>query len=266
MLTTSENTDKILPALLQAEQAFEPIVKRGVNKFLNGAKYVQLDDLLAAIEAALVANDLLIVQGVGESVIEAHQFVEGKTSKGEATVDVGVVAQVSLTTRLYHAPSGQWVQTVSSGVYTHERGISIAQSLGKVLTYMRRYALTGLLNLSTEQDDDAQPGSRQQGAVQQAGQKPQAQTGKPPVPTMTTEQFTKEWASLFGGDGERANAALSSVMPPGKAWGAVKNDGAWLHSTYTAMKAEMVAAAKKQEDALASELAQLAGDSAAGEE
>lgn len=240
----SDSIDSILPALAKAESEFPALKKTGSNTYFK-SKYLQLDDLLDEIKPILRANNIFLMQWATSP------------SQGDMTAEI--------TTRFWHVPSGEWIEVSFTGQYGDDKGVSIIQSFGKTYTYLRRYEIVGFFSLGTEDDNDGNlSGDAGSKTGQQTGQKPQAQTGKPPVPTMTTSQFAEKWASLFGGDGDRAKAALSSVIPPGKTWGAVKNDGAWLHATYTAMQAELVAAAKKQEDDLASELAQLAGDSAAG--
>ncbi len=241
-MNTSEQVDKLLPALLAARGDFDPIVKKGLNTFLK-AKYVQLNDLLDAVEPALTKHGLLITQSVGETTTDYASFYEMVAKYGKV-IEPAVIGRLSLTTRIWHVASGQWIETTSGGTYTHEKGISVAQAMGKLITYLRRYALTSLLLLSTESDDDAQP---QQGQQQQA-----------PAPVkvdpngIAPEVFLTEWEGLYPEQAERKARIGQLMNEGGKAnWGAAKTDTVWLKRT---LDAEKLALAQKREAGLAEQL------------
>jgi|CXWK01.1.fsa_nt_gi hypothetical protein len=246
-MNTSEQVDKLLPALLAVREDFDPIVKKGVNTFLKSgdgkpAKYVQLDDLLDAIEPGLTKHGLLITQSVGETTTDYASFFEMDAKYGKV-IEPAVIGRLTLTTRIWHVASGQWIETTSGGTYTHEKGISIAQAMGKLITYLRRYALTSLLLLSTESDDDAQPQQKP----------PQAPAPVKVDPNgIAPEVFLAEWEALYPEQAERKARIGQLMNEGGKAnWGAAKVDTVWLKNT---LDAEKLALAQKREAGLAEQL------------
>ena len=240
-MNTSEQVDKLLPALLAARGDFDPIVKKGVNTFLK-AKYVQLNDLLDAVEPALTKHGLLITQSVGEATTDYASFYEMDAKYGKV-IEPAVIGRLTLTTRIWHVESGQWIETTSGGTYTHEKGISVAQAMGKLITYLRRYALTSLLLLSTESDDDAQP---EQGQKQATAPVKVAPNGIAP------EAFLAEWEALYPDENERKTRLGELAKAAGKPkWADAKQDTVWLKNT---LDAEKLALAQKREAGLAEQL------------
>ncbi len=63
--------------------------------------------------------------------------------------------QVSITTLITHS-SGEWIAPPPlSGVPTQ----ATPQGIGSIITYLRRYALSAVLNMATEEDDDGKAAS-----------------------------------------------------------------------------------------------------------
>ncbi len=246
-ILSSEKTDQILPALLRARAFFGPLHKGGTNKFLNNAKYVVLDDLLEAVAPAFEGEGILLVQGIGGGTDTVIMPVVTSVQKQEMVETVGYIP-VAVTTRLWHTPSGQWIEATAVGYFTEEKGISLVQSQGKVITYLRRYQITALTGIATEDDDDAQKGAGSGAAV----------ATKQAANTLTEAQFAEAWAKLFP-DTDAAKTRLEEVVAAtGKRWGVLKNDGGWL---YTTLAAEQVAAAARREAEMNAQLQQIAGGS-----
>jgi hypothetical protein len=167
-MRTSEQTHDLVAALAKARVDFEPIVRtktvtvksdRGSYQF----SYAPLEDILAATAAALSAHGLVLVSGI------------------EPSGDRGVV----LSTRLMHA-SGQWLEScVDVG------RPSKMQEMGSSLTYARRYAITGLLGISADDDDDANAADGNAITAQTARPRPTASTNGhvPDEPRPTVEQI-----------------------------------------------------------------------------
>lgn len=244
-ILSSEQTDQILPALLRARAAFGPLHKGGTNKFLNNARYVVLDDLLEAVTPALVGEGILLVQGIGGGMDAVIMPVVTSVQKQEAVATVGYIP-VAVTTRLWHTASGQWIEATAVGYFTEEKGISLVQSQGKVITYLRRYQITALTGIATEDDDDAQKGAGAGATV----------AAKQSANTLTEDQFTEGWTKLFS-DTDAAKKRLEDIVAAtGKRWGILKNEGSWL---YTVLAAEQVAHAARREAAMNAQLQQIAG-------
>lgn len=133
VVRTSEHIGELAVALVKAQEAFPPIVKnkKAHVKAKSGAEYsydyADLGNVLDAVRPVLVANDLAVLQ---PTAVRDGQTV--------------------LVTRLLHA-SGEWIEG-DFPLQTYDR----PQETGSALTYARRYALTALLNITAEEDDDAQ--------------------------------------------------------------------------------------------------------------
>ena len=255
-MVTSGEVSRILPALSAARQAFDPLVRKGVNAFLKdgsgkNARYVRLEDVFAAIDAALEANDLLVTQAVGES-LPTGEIAESVDKQG--VVSRYPIFSLALTTRVWHV-TGEWIEFDSVLLYHGERGISLAQAGGKTITYLRRYAITSFFCLSTEDDDDAQPGAGR-GTTRSA---PDG-AGRGTPDGMDGRAFVAQWAELFGGDADAAKRALNGVLPAGKVWKDVKEDRAWLKRTYEAMRDSLAQQAADEDADLRDELSEIANE------
>ena len=127
-MKTSEQINELAAALAQAQDEFNPVKKSGINPHLK-SRYATLDDVLNAVSQALARNGLALVQMLDEGDL--------------------------LTTTLMHA-SGQWIASACAvPSMDGNRGVNQLQAFGGALTYMRRYALTALLGVSSDSDDDA---------------------------------------------------------------------------------------------------------------
>lgn len=132
-MKTSASILNIVPALINAQGAFPPIVKTKTAE-IKGDKanftfsYAPLDEILHVLKPTLQANGLALIQGV-----------EG----------------FNLETTLFHQ-SGEWI-THSMEMphnYTNPR------AYGSELSYRRRYSVTSVLGVVAEDDDDGQAAER----------------------------------------------------------------------------------------------------------
>jgi len=101
--------------------------KQATNPFFK-SKYLDLNDLLAALEPLLSQNGLLLLQPIEEGSV-VTQIIDLDTSEK-------VVSSMAI-------PSN-----------------NDPQKLGSTITYFRRYTLQSLLGLQAE-DDDGNAGSKQ---------------------------------------------------------------------------------------------------------
>jgi hypothetical protein len=128
-MTTSESISNIAAALAKAQGAFKPINRnRTVEVNLKDGKgkytfaYATLDSVIDATREALSANGIC---------------------------QTAMVNNGAIVVKLYHS-SGEWfgasvpVPPVSAGW----------QAFGSAITYARRYLLTPLLGVASEEDDD----------------------------------------------------------------------------------------------------------------
>lgn len=149
-----EETKKITPpinllkALVSAKKKFSKIVKNKVNPHYK-SKYADLDAILDASEKHLLDNGLVIVSEISEGMI---------------------------VTYLIHAESGERL----SAEYPINSSLSDQQK-GSAITYGRRYCITGLLNISADEDDDGNATKLEAKNQNQSASKPE--TKKPTLPT-----------------------------------------------------------------------------------
>jgi hypothetical protein len=128
-MNKSESIKELAAALAEAQSDFPAIPRdRTVTvKTKSGAtyqfSYAPLDTILANIRPAMKKNGLAFLQSVN----------------GEA-----------LTTTLLHK-SGEWITSDPLPIKVVEAG---SQAMGSAITYAKRYALTALLGIVTEEDDD----------------------------------------------------------------------------------------------------------------
>lgn len=166
--TTSEQTDKIFKALHEFHKDPPPIVKEGIISVPGRPerKYVTLDSILHAVRPALALQGLFIMQHL---------------------------AGDSLLTIIQHE-SGQFIQSRFPFQTMQGSGTNNLQNLGGGLTYLRRYALTAILGIAADEDDDGNSGGIEK--------KPAAKSNEPEkwLNKMNKDgTMTAEWANMLKG-------------------------------------------------------------------
>lgn len=131
-MNTSEQINELCAALAKAQASFQNVArdKNVVVKTKSGASYqfsyAPFESIVDAVRKPLGENGLSFVQSASS--------IDGK---------------LVLLTRLLHS-SGQWIETLTP-IVVGEQG---AQALGSGITYSKRYALTALLGIAADEDDD----------------------------------------------------------------------------------------------------------------
>jgi hypothetical protein len=125
-MRTSESIVNIGAALLAAQQQITFAAKTADNPYYNST-YADLGEVIHAIKPALNAAGVVFVQTPSPS------------QEGD----------LHLTTRLIHAPSGEWIED--------ELVMPLAkqdpQGYGSAITYARRYSLAAITGLYQADDD-----------------------------------------------------------------------------------------------------------------
>ena len=127
-MRTSDEISEISEALVEAQSEMENPPKNATasaGKF--SYDYTTLDELIEDCQSVLNEHGVTVIQG-------------GKTIDGIPHI----------TTRLLHE-SGQWIESTAQ-VMTETRD---PQDYGKGITYSRRYSLSAMLGIASEEDDDA---------------------------------------------------------------------------------------------------------------
>ena len=128
-MRTSDTINNLSKALLIFNVKVDTIKKDAKNPFFKST-YASLTNIIDSIKEPMIESGLVLVQ-----------FPEGYND---------------LTTRLIHAESGEWIESSYAMKPTQDN----PQGIGSALTYMRRYAIASILNLSIDEDDDANAASQ----------------------------------------------------------------------------------------------------------
>lgn len=116
----------LLSALFQVQKEC-PIVKKSADNPFFKSKYADLPAVWDAVKGLMVAHNLLVTHQTETK--EGHDY---------------------LKTTIHHVPTGE---SISSESRLHLQKPT-SQEYGSCVTYMRRYAISALLGLVTENDDD----------------------------------------------------------------------------------------------------------------
>ena len=157
---------KELSAAMAVAQGQMPAVPMGsVNPFLHN-KYANLGDVIKTAQPILAKNGLSYSQSV---------FTED--------------AKLGVETILMHS-SGEWLSSrMAMNIGDTEKGLSSAQSAGKVITYLRRYTLSAMLGVYADEDADGNGNnvSAAKPTVQPAAHVPAPVKKSEPLPQLVEE-------------------------------------------------------------------------------
>ena len=131
----SESMAKLATALVQAQADLKSITKDGTNPHFK-SKYVTLDAIIDTVRPVLASHGLTLVQG-GFPDMDVRPEIFG------------------VETILLH-DSGEWISTTVEVPL----GKKDPQGAGAAITYGRRYGISSLLVLATDEDDDGNSASR----------------------------------------------------------------------------------------------------------
>lgn len=125
----SESIKELAGALAKAQGAMGAAKMDSVNPFLKN-KYADLGSVIQAARKPLSDNGLAITQ---------HPAVSENS--------------VTVTTILMHL-SGEWIESEITLPLDGSKGLSLAQSMGAIITYLRRYTLSAILGIFADEDND----------------------------------------------------------------------------------------------------------------
>lgn len=132
----SDKLDLLATALSKAQAEMPAAPMSSINPFLKN-HYADLAAVIKTAAPVLAKNGLAVSQQV---VTESDR--------------------IGVTTTLLHA-SGQWIESTISLPLGDEKGKSVAQVAGSIITYLRRYSYGSIIGLVTDEDTDGnQPSKR----------------------------------------------------------------------------------------------------------
>lgn len=197
-METSQTIGKLSEALAKAQGEMENALFDKVNPFFN-SKYATLACVLDTIKKPLADNGLAISQGA-----------EIETKEG--------ISWVMVTTLLSHS-SGEWIKTrlgLKPVFKTKGGGTEIKddpQSLASVISYGRRYCVSAIVSVASDEDDDANVAS---------GKSPSREAEKPkenPKNDLRCFQIKEimEISQKLGQNGDEMRLKIGNFLNLGKA-------------------------------------------------
>lgn len=188
----SEDITKLAKALLLVQKVLQPAVKDALNPFAKN-KYATLNSIMDVCREHLIDNGIWLTQY-------------------PVPVEVG---HMGLVTKLTHAETGQW----QSGLLMMPLPKADPQGYGSAMTYGRRYALSAMLGIVTEEDDDGlgydlggMPAAKGSSRKRQVGQAKQA-TGKDNKPNVEFEQESRAGKAKSVDSNELTSQSTNMVHP-----------------------------------------------------
>ena len=125
----SPEIKELAKALINVQRTLQPALKDRENTFAK-SRYATLNSVMDSCRETLLSNGIWVTQY-------------------PVPADSG---HLGLVTKLTHAESGQW----QSSLLVMPLPKTDPQGYGSGLTYARRYALSAMLGVVTEDDDDAE--------------------------------------------------------------------------------------------------------------
>ncbi len=162
----SENITNLAKALLNVPQTVQRATKDAENPFTK-SWYASLNSVMDACRTALIDNGIWLCQ---------------------YPVPVEQPNSIGLVTKLTHAESGQW----QSSLAVVPLPKADPQGMGSAITYARRYVLTAMLGMVTEDDDGegAKNGRKSATRPKLPVNAPEAQKARPRDPSIKINSST----------------------------------------------------------------------------
>ena len=159
----SQDTTELAKALIKVQRQLQPATKDANNPFTK-SRYATLNSVMDSCRDALLSNNIWLCQ----YPVPAEPGYLG------------------LVTKLTHAESGQW----QSSLAVVPLPKADPQGVGISMTYMRRYALSAMLGIVTEEDTDGEFASDKPNRLQRQNSAVNApQRGK----TVQDDQASKKY-------------------------------------------------------------------------
>jgi len=124
----SEKITTLLESMVKAQKEFVTLPK---DKSGYGYKYTDLDTVITTVRPILAKNNLGFMQSL--------TMTEGRPG---------------ITTRIFNT-AGEWIEDTIALPDVAMAKTNAAQNLGAAITYMKRYALSAILGISSDEDTDA---------------------------------------------------------------------------------------------------------------
>ena len=194
----SEQTNDLVSALVKASAEIKTAKKDAENPFFK-SRYSDLPCIVEACKSALLKNNLVVTQST--------------TLLNGATL---------LVTTLHHT-SGQWIR----GYYPVTAVKADPQAMGSAVTYARRYALSAMVGVVSEDDDDGESamGRSAFSAPKRNGvehfepiSRVAQEHSEEPIKASAGADGAIDWKSVKIHFGKNKDMALGSLTPRSLSW------------------------------------------------
>lgn len=135
----SDSIASLAASLVAAQADMKAVAKDSVNPAFR-SKFASLDNIVETVRPILAKHGLAVVQGASNPI----------------TDEAGALCGFAVETMLVHK-SGEWLQNTALMPLSKVD----PQGSGSAMTYGRRYSLSALLALATDEDDDANTATTQ---------------------------------------------------------------------------------------------------------
>ena len=198
-MQTSQEVSNLFKALCECKKDFVPLPK---NKKGYGYSYTPLDSVIDML------NNVLPKHGIN--------FVQFPSTMGDS---------YALTTRVFHI-SGEWMEDTIIFNMTEISKANDTQKLGASITYFRRYALSAIFGIASDEDIDgniemniaskqqAQPQKKSLNEVRPQPAQQQQQTKQDPQPAQTQSEitFTEDYNGIPLVNDDEINAEIKKLV------------------------------------------------------
>lgn len=179
-MNKSDSIKNLSGALIKAQAEMPTVKMNKENKFLH-YKYATLG-----------------------AVIDAYRPILAKYELGVVQLPVNEGEKLGVSTTLIHS-SGEWIEDTVLISSDEQKGLSIAQSAGVAITYLRRYSLASLLGLYADEDTDASESHEGKDVVLDKKPTPEKKVA---VPATDIQKLRVAFGELFSAG---TNAGLKNI-------------------------------------------------------
>lgn len=187
----SQDITKLAKALLNVQRQLLPAARDATNPFTK-SRYATLNSVMAASRDALLDNGIWLCQ---------------------CPVPVEASGAIGLMTKLTHTESGQW----QSSLAVVPLPKADPQGMGSAITYARRYALTAMLGLVTEDDDGEAACNRRGSAGRAQGSRRQGRQEAMPAHVAESDELPSlegvTYQRVTAQDGRECIVASGNTQP-----------------------------------------------------
>lgn len=131
-MQTSESVVNISKAIVTAQAELDNPKNTAINPYFK-SKYAPLNDILNYVKPILQKHGLGVIQDISHDQ-----------------------ERIVVSSMLIHT-SGEWVKQTGASAKPDK---DTAQGAGSAITYLRRYSLSAILNISSEDDNDGNSASK----------------------------------------------------------------------------------------------------------